>query len=58
MTKEEQAKKIKEIYNKAIQELEKLGKKRKGIIQNYIKELEDQKINAIRTSLGVLDNKK
>lgn len=53
MTPEEQAKKIEEIYNEAIQKLEKLGGERKEIIRNYIKELEAQKVSAIRTSLGL-----
>lgn len=57
MTKEEQAKKIEEIYNEAIQKLEELGKERKSIIRGYIKELEAQKIDAIRASLGILNNK-
>ncbi len=57
MTPEEQAKKIKEIYDEAMQKLEKLGGERKEIIRNYIKELENQKINAIRASLGLSDNK-
>lgn len=57
MTKEEQAKKIEEIYNEAMQKLEKLGGERKDIIHGYIKELEAQKIDAIRASLGILANK-
>lgn len=51
MTKEEQAKKIEEIYNEALKKLEVLNKKRKGIIASYIKELEAQKIDAIRASI-------
>ncbi|MCX6755685.1 MAG: hypothetical protein NT068_04100 [Candidatus Nomurabacteria bacterium] len=60
MTPQEQAKKIEEIYNEAIRKLEELGKERqsllkerKDIITNYIKELEAQKVDAIRTSLGL-----
>ncbi len=56
MTKEEQAKKVEEIYNEAIKKLDELSKERKGIIGNYIKELEAQKIEAIRTSI-LSDNK-
>lgn len=51
MIPEEQAKKIEEIYNEAIKKLEDLGKERKIIVAGYIKELEAQKIDAIRTSL-------
>lgn len=51
MTPEEQAKKIEEIYNEAIKKLEALGQERQGIIKNYIKELEAQKVDAIRASL-------
>ncbi len=53
MTPEEQAKKIEEIYNEAMQKLEKLGGERKEIIRSYIKELESQKVDAIRASLGL-----
>ena len=53
MTPEEQAKKIEEIYNEAMQKLEKLGGERKGIVRGYIKELEAQKVEAIRSSLGL-----
>ncbi len=60
MTPQEQAKKIEEIYNEAIRKLEELGKERQGllkerkdIITNYIKELEAQKVDAVRTSLGL-----
>ena len=56
MTPEEQAKKIEEIYNIAMQKLEKLGNERKEIIRGYIKELESQKVDAIRASLGLSDN--
>lgn len=53
MIPQEQAKKIEEIYNEAMQKLEKLGGERKKIICNYIKELENQKVDAIRASLGL-----
>jgi hypothetical protein len=56
MTPQEQAKKIEEIYNEAIKKLEELDKKRKGIVSSYIKELEAQKIDAIRASI-LQDNK-
>ena len=51
MTPEEKAKKIEEIYNEAIKKLEELNKERKGIVSGYIKELEAQKIDAIRASI-------
>ena len=60
MTKEEQAKKIEEIYNEAIRKLEELGKEREkllkerqDIINNYVKGLEAQKVGAIRASLDL-----
>lgn len=55
MTPEEQAKKIEEIYNEAMQKLEALGAERQAIIRGYIKELEAQKISAVRQSLGLTD---
>ena len=51
MTPQEQAKKIEEIYNEAMQKLTELGGLRKEIIGNYIKELEAQKVSAVRASL-------
>ena len=57
MTPQEQAKKIEEIYNEAIKKLEELGAERKEIVRNYIKELEAQKVDAIRASLGLENNK-
>ena len=56
MTNEEKAKKIEEIYNEAIKKLADLEKERKTIVSNYIKELEAQKIDAIRASI-LSDNK-
>lgn len=55
MTPEEQAKKTEEIYNNAIKELEELYKERQGIVRGYLKELEMQKVSAIRASLGLTD---
>ena len=64
MTPEDQAKKIEEIYNEAIkkldllaQEREKLVRERDNIIRGYIKELENKKIEAIRASLELSNNK-
>lgn len=56
MTKEEQVDKIEEIYNQAVKRLTELEVERKDIVRNYIKELENQKVGAIRASLGLLDN--
>ncbi len=56
MTQEERAKEIEKVYNDAKLKLEELGKKRRDIVKDYIKELETQKVGAIRASLGLLDN--
>ncbi len=56
MTEEERAIKIEEVYNDAKQKLEELGNKRHGIVKDYIKELEAQKVDAIRASLGLSNN--
>lgn len=53
MTEEERVKKIEEIYNDAKQKLKDLGNKRRDIVRNYIKELENKKVDAIRASLGL-----
>jgi hypothetical protein len=53
LTPQEQAKKIEEIYNEAVKKLEELGAERREIIRSYIKELEAQKVDAIRASLGL-----
>lgn len=62
MTPEEQAQKIKEIYNEAITRLKALGEEREGLlktrkehIQEYIKGLEAQKVSAVRQSLGLTE---
>jgi len=51
MTEEQQVKKIQEIRDKAIAELKALGVKRHTIIRNYIKELEQKKIEKIRANI-------
>jgi acetyl/propionyl-CoA carboxylase alpha subunit len=53
---EDQAHNIKEIYDKAIAELEELGFQKQVIIKRYISKLEEQKIQALKSSLGLLDN--
>jgi hypothetical protein len=60
MTPEEQAEKIKEIYDEAIIKLKALGEERQAllkergtIIKSHIQDLEAQKIAAVRASLGL-----
>jgi len=53
---EEQAQKIKEIYDKAIAELDELGRQKQQIIKKYIKELEEQKIETLRKTLSITSN--
>ncbi len=53
MTSEEQAKKIEQIYNEAMKKLAELGNQHKTIVHDYIKELEANKVDAIRASLGL-----
>ena len=58
MTPEEKAKKIEEIYDEAMEKLAKLSNERKEIIGKYIKELEVQKIDAVRASIELSYNEK
>ncbi len=58
MTKEEQAKKIEEIYNEAMEKLSLLAHERNGLIKErqkalkrYVKDLETKKIEAVKSSL-------
>ncbi|MEJ0002253.1 MAG: hypothetical protein WDN09_03745 [bacterium] len=53
MTEEEKAKKIKEIYDEAVAKLDTLARKRSEIVKDYIKELENKKIEALRSNLGL-----
>jgi hypothetical protein len=62
MTPAEQAKKIEQIYDEAMQKLGELAKDRQILVQErhtiihaYIKELEAQKISAVRQSLELPD---
>ena len=55
MIDEEHIKKIEEIYNRAIKDLGELYKERQEIVREYISELENQKISAVRQSLGLTD---
>lgn len=61
---EEQIQKIKEIYDEAIRKLKLLDeernslmKERKDIIRTYIKDLENKKMDALRTSIELSNNK-
>jgi len=53
LTPEQISLEIEKIYNEAIARLRTLGKERDDIINGYIKELEQQKIAAIRASIGL-----
>ncbi len=53
MTPEEHKQKIEEIYNEAMGKITELDKERKQIINDYIKELENKKMEDIRTSVGL-----
>lgn len=53
MTSEEKAEKIKNIYDEAMKKLEALSSERKELVTKYIRELEAQKIAAIRESMGL-----
>lgn len=53
MTPEEQAREIEKIYDEAMVKLDALSKEKNEIVRGYIKELENQKVNAIRDSLGL-----
>ncbi len=52
-TEQQAAGEIEKIYNEAIAKLRDLGQERRHIVDGYIKELEEQKIRAIRSSLGL-----
>lgn len=56
MTGEEKIIQIDSVYNKAQEEIGALGKKRKEIARDYIKELENKRIDEIHASLGVINN--
>lgn len=48
---QKEKKEIKNIYDDAVLKINKLAKKRKDIISNYVKSLENKKIEKIRKSL-------
>jgi hypothetical protein len=52
----EQVEEMKKIYDEAIKKLEALTVEKQDIIKGYIKELEDQKMKAVRESLGLEAN--
>lgn len=53
LTEQQAVGEIEKIYNEAIAKLRDLGRERQHIVDGYIKELEEQKIRAIRSSLGL-----
>lgn len=57
MTDFEKAKQIQKIYDEAIKKLDALEGEKKQITAQYIKELEAQKVDAIRASLELSFNK-
>ena len=52
MTDEEKVQKINEIYNRAQEKLKVLAQKQQDIIQGYIKEIEEEKMNALRQQIS------
>ena len=52
MTDEEKVQKINEIYDRAQEKLKVLAQKQQDIIQDYIKELEEEKIQALKKSIS------
>lgn len=53
---EEQVKQLNAIYEEAIEKLKGIQMEKQEIVKAYIKELEEAKIRALRTSLGLSDN--
>lgn len=53
---EEQVKQLNAIYEEAIEKLRKIQMEKQEIVKAYIKELEEAKMRALRTSLGLSDN--
>ena len=58
MTDFEKAKQIQNIYDDAIKKLDALEGEKKEVTAQYIKELEAQKVDAIRASIELLFDKK
>ncbi len=58
MTDFEKAKQIQNIYDEAIKKLDALEGEKKQITAQYIKELEAQKVDAIRASIALSFNNK
>ena len=52
----EQAQQLTAIYDEAIRKLDELQVEKQHIIKQYIKELEEQKIKALRENLGLSTN--
>lgn len=51
----EQAKELTAIYDEAIRKMDALALEKQEIIKKYIKELEAQKVAALRAGLGLTD---
>lgn len=52
MNNQEKSQKIEEIYQRAQDKLKILAQKQQEIIQEYIKELEDEKMNELRKNIS------
>lgn len=52
----DQAKQLTEIYDEAIRKLDALALEKQHIIKGYIKQLEEQKVAALRAGLGLTGN--
>jgi len=52
MNNEQKAQKINEIYDRAQDKLKVLAQKQQDIIQGYIKELEEEKMKALREQIS------
>lgn len=52
----EQIQELQGIYDEAIRKLEALTLEKQDIIKGYIQELENQKVKALRESLGLQNN--
>jgi hypothetical protein len=53
---EEQVKQLNAIYEEAIEKLKGIQMEKQEIVKTYIKELEEAKIRALQTSLGLSDH--
>lgn len=56
MNEEERIQKMNKIHDEASQKLDELGKKKKAIVEDYLKELEEKRIKEIQENLGESKN--